>query len=635
MIHFNTMVIVMTRLLCRAHQYVFASILPMIPLAGFFWGGSDQLANIAIPTAVLGAAIFLAGIAWTFGGRSTSGPLATTMTLVGAPLFVAAVISHFVAERPVSVVALFGEGGEFGSIVTYVLVALCAALCMNLTRRSGVVFLHSLLGTASIVSVAALLMWTGVGFFAPLTSIATHIAFTLSAAAVAAALLMDARLRFRAAYASVCALALAGFFVFFHLSAAVAGIAAVIAHFMYWFLQKDGRLSDAFPVGTLLVGGALAIMLFIGPRAPQVDVPPVVRPSWLATEYIVGAEYTSSLRAALLGTGPGSLPYAWNAYRPVEFNAGTRWDVTPSTTYSTAANMAIEIGIIGLAAFLVLPASLLYIVLSRRSTAYDDRTVLALVSLMILTSAFAYPIDLPLMLVAAGALGLSVRSEGEAGVSADRSVNGGLAIYITALTVACIGVFLFVTAWLLARATLHDLRGRAALEQNDNDRAARMFDVALATWPSALHLKNAALAHGRIFLDKATDAGVSPAVSATAKLDADRAAALAERARAASDRDFVLWSFEGHLFLMLARYRYAGAEENSRVAFERAEVLAPTRPDMPYQLALYYVSTGDLSKAEEAARRSLSLKSDFEPSVELLRELERAAEDQHDNGDTE
>ena len=609
----------MRRFISPIAPYFFPVLLPVLPFVGLVTLGGGVFLEGILPAATLGIAYVLAGIALLYKSQD-AGKHFFTSSLLGVPLLMVGIVSAFSTHSLVTFTGFFGQGFEFGSLGSFVLIASTIALCVYTVRNVATAFLAVISLVSAVISLCAIFLWLGVSLFAPLTTLGTQLPFFLCAATLVTALLFDSRQKYWAAYAVVSAVSLAGFFIFFNPVAAYVGVGVALANALYSFRSEEGPSLSTFPFATVIVGAVLFLSNIFGPTALQIATPLDIRPSFLATEYIIGPEYLSSGRAALLGTGPDSLSYAWNLYRPVEFNAGSRWNVTPDSTFSSAMTLAIEVGILGLCAFLLLPLVVLLRIISVNPHRAGVLEALYTLALFAFGSAILYSVDLPLLLIGAAALGLSF-SEGH--TEPHVVLPGGRSGWVFRLVAAVListGISFTLIASLQGGATHYATQGQAMLDKNNPDGASVLFDRAGTLWPAGPYLRNASISYARKLFGR-LESGVTSPDPVAARADADKAVALAERATTAHVRDYALWLYKGSHYTSLIQLDYPDAKESARVSLGRAEALAPERPDVLYMRALLDLALGNPQLAREDVQKALKLKSDYGDALSLLQSL--------------
>lgn len=613
----------MQRFVSSISAYLFPVLLPFLPFLSLVTVGGGAVWEGILSAATLGIAYILAGTTLLFGFEGHKKPFLLS-SLLGVPLLMVGIVSAFSTHSLVTFTSFFGQGFEFGSLGSFVLIASTIALCVYTLRNVATAFLAVISLVSAVVSLCAIFLWLGVSLFAPLTTLGTQLPFFLCAAALTTALLFDSRQPYRFTYAVVSALSFVGFFIFFNPVPAYVGIGVVLVNIVYSF-RAERRLSVAtFPYATAAVGVALFLSSVFGSHAPQVAVPLDIRPSLLATEYIIGPEYLSSIRTALLGTGPDSLSYAWNLYRPVEFNAGSRWNVTPDLTFSSAMTLAIEVGILGLCAFLLLPLVVLLRIISVNPHRAGVLEALYTLALFAFGSAILYSVDLPLLLIGAAALGLSF-SEGHTEPRA--ASPGGRSSWIFRLVAAVListGISFALIASLQGGAAHYATQGQTMLDKNNPDGASVLFDRAGTLWPAAPYLRGASISYARKLFGRLEVGGALASDPVAARAEADTAVMLAERATAADARDFGLWLYKGSLYTSLIQFEYPDSKENARTSLGRAGLIAPKRPDVLYMRALLELALGNPQLAREDVQKALKLKSDYGDALELLQALEKS-----------
>lgn len=611
----------MKRFVSPVAEYFYPVALPLLPFFGLMTasGGSGEGIFFA---AALGIAYVLTGIALAVGLQRYEETIRFSIgSLLGVPLVVAGVASVFNAQDHFTLVGFFGQEFEFGSLGSFILIALTIALCTYATRNAASVFLMVFSVVAATVALCAILLWLGVSLLAPLATLGVGMSFFLCAAMLAAAALFDSRQPYWIAYGAISVVSFAGFILLFNSAAAFVGIGVGIAYVLYSFRSGEGLSLGTFPFATAAVGAVLLFSIVLGFDRPRIELPVDIRPSILATEYIIGPHYLGSPRAALLGTGPDSLSYAWNFYRPSQFNVGSWWEMTPDSAFSTAITLAIEIGILGLCSFLLLPATVLFRVVSARPHRSGISEVFYMLVLFAFGSAFFYSVDISLLLIGAAALGFSFSGESQLRPTGLSKAGVRRIIIYIAILLVCVGITLVSVASLQKRASDYAAQGQAALDENSADDASLLFDRAISLWPTASYVRGASISYARKLFRRLESGGALHSGPVAARAEADRAVMLAERATTIDARNYSLWLYKGSLYTSLIQFEYPDSKESARASLRRAELIAPKRPDVLYMMALLDVAVGDLQSARENVQKTLTLKPDYPDALKLLRNL--------------
>ncbi len=540
-----------------------------------------------------------------------------------APLLLVASISAIYA--PYLRAAIFGGGFEFGTVGS---IALLAAIVMVATVASDravalFLFIFEGIGVAIALFVFGLYIENGSALF--LGDTWSQVSLILSAAALVAASLSGRATRgvTQVIHGVFALVALAGFLMLFQAGAAlVCSLVAVGVISQYLFSRRSTPLGR-FPFVHAMLLFVIALAFSWGLRAPLAEVQPSVRPSFLAFEYIASFEYIDSLQNALIGAGPGSFSYVWNAYRPIEMNASSQSGVVPDTSYSTVTDVALIFGSLGLLALLLYPLLVgglqfvrrgrSHISLSRARLDYASLTLGTFVYLAM----FVYPIDLPLLIVGCMAFGFFSRQLSEEVVYRHIPTLGRISF---AFVAACIGVGLvWVTSLQFSAATNH---ARAHAHTIPDAALVSLLQQAAHTWPIGLYVRDAS--RGLLAVTFAT----VNTQQAAGRIDMQALTSAADRISADADisvkidsKNADTWLASALTYASLTTVGFKGGDDLAKHSFQQAHALAPTRPDIPYLEAQFLFIIGDTEAARTKLEAALALKPDYADALKLLQHL--------------
>lgn len=521
--------------------------------------------------------------------------------------------------------AVFGSGFEFGTIGSLVLLAAVVAAATVASDAAVTLFLYVLEGVGVVVASAVFLLYIGSGSAVALGDIWPQTSLILSAAALIAASLSDRAERrvSQLVHGVFTLLTFFGFLMLFQIGAAVASsiVAATTIVYYTWSRQYVTPVRFPFARSTILLI-ILAVFLF-GVRTPLIEVQPAVRPSLLAAGYITSFEYIDSLQYALIGAGPNSFSYVWNAYRPIEMNASSQSNIVPATSYSTATDVALLFGSLGLLALLLYPLLVAGFQYIRRDTSHgwSDRAHLSEASLVLgiflYLGMFVYPMGLPLLVVGGAAFGFFCRQSTE-GIARQGITTFGRVLF--ALVAACIGIgFVWIAGLQFSAASDH---ARAQARSVPDAAAVSLLERAAHTWPIGPYVRDAS--RGLLTLTFTT----VKAQQAAGHIDVEALKSAAERISAEADvsvkldaRNADTWLASALSYASLTTVGFADGENLTKHSFQMARILAPTRPDIPYLEAQFFVILGDIPSARTQLEAALTLKPDYADAQKLLQDV--------------
>ncbi len=373
------------------------------------------------------------------------------------------------------------------------------------------------------------------------------------------------------------------------------------------------------------VGGALA-------NALNVNVLNV-RPSWQSTFSVASEVYNTS---PVFGSGPSTFGVEWLKYRDASLNSTVFWNVDFSSGIGFIPTSFVTTGIVGVIAWIAFLGLLIVFGLRMliRSAPQDVFTrYVAIVSFISAVYLFAIALfDLPgtviltLAFVFTGLFISTMRfaSNGEQrGVIFSRSPRLGFVI-VFALTILLLSsvvaaytlVGRYIAATELAKAT-------AAFSAGDLDKADQSVQNALSFAPSVIAYQvQAAIANARLnqiagstTLDRATaqrdyqaalSAGINAALTATNL----------------NPSNYQSWLALGNLYAQAVPLGVSGAYDSARTAYEKAQALSPTNPQIPYTLAQLDIANRDIKTAQVDLKAAIALKQDYTDAIFLLSQLE-------------
>ena len=86
--------------------------------------------------------------------------------------------------------------------------------------------------------------------------------------------------------------------------------------------------------------------------------------------------------------------------------------------------------------------------------------------------------------------------------------------------------------------------------------------------------------------------------------------------------DYQNWVVLGNLYAQAVPLRVTGAYDSAKAAYQRAQELNPTSPQIPYIMAQLDIANKDTKSAKEKLRNAIALKQDYTTAIFLLSQLE-------------
>lgn len=612
----------MLRFLPFFTSYSFPLALALFSFAAVPLGGQDLVQQQGILVAVIfGIVCCLIAVTCILEENISFHPAA----LLGIPLLIVAVVSN--VQTPSLIQSIFGYGFEIGTVGSFVLFGASVAFGVLGGRGSTRVFLYTFIGAGALASLGAVLLRLGFDFLKPFGELWSHMPFIFCSAALVAAILFDAERNgwYRAAYAAALLSLLGGVAAFFDPTIAGVGIIMVAAFVAITFVL-DRTLEYSRPLlAAICMGLTLTAFLVCGLSVPPVTGTGNAYPSLLATEFIIGPVYVDSVKTALIGTGSNSFSYAWAMYRPQEVNMTPLWNFDPTSSYSTAATFTVTLGLLGLFALFLCPIILVGMIFFqtdeklREHITIGDRGVFEaslMLSLFLFVSMVCYPVGVVSFIVAGLSLGFSIRFLWTAADHSSRRASAWLRYMIALAFIGVGGIFLWVSIHQFAAGLYHQ-RGIAQLSI-DIRKASLSLENAAIAWPTSIYERDASRA---LFLDGLAIASKSTEDREAIRTQVDKALRLADKSVKTDPRDVNAWLSRGVLYIQLVPDGPESAAQNAKESLEKAGILAPTLPDVPYMRAALEVRLGNGAKAREYLKQALKLKPDYKDALELLRSL--------------
>lgn len=375
--------------------------------------------------------------------------------------------------------------------------------------------------------------------------------------------------------------------------------------------------------GTL--GGALANSLNVNVLS--------IRPSWQSTIAIAQNTYGTS---PIFGSGPGTFGVQWLKYRDASLNSTVFWNVDFSSGIGFVPTSFVTTGVLGVLAWLGFLG--LFIVfgirmLIRRASNDPFISYVAILSFvaslyLFTTAVFGLPnsVILALAFVFAGLFISTTRfAEGSKqwGIIFSRSPRIGFVIVfsLTILLLASVVAAYTLVGHYIATSKITSAGN--AFSAGDLDYADRESQNSISFAPSAAAYQiQASVASARLNQIVASSTmSVSSAQQAfqTALSTGINAAMTATRL---APSDYQSWIALGNLYSQAVPLGVESAYDSAKTAYEKAQSLNPTNPQIQYILAQLNVANKNNKAAEENLKASIALKQDYTAAIFLLSQLQ-------------
>ncbi len=403
--------------------------------------------------------------------------------------------------------------------------------------------------------------------------------------------------------------------------------------------ESDGSMGHgARPLTFPLIVLAISLFFLIGgtlggafANALHINVLDV-RPSWSSTWNVASHVYGSS---PIFGSGPGTFGSEWLKYRDASLNSTVFWSIDFTSGIGFIPTSLVSTGILGLLAWLGLLGLFLWVGFRQLLTRAPEDRFMNFVSVLSFVSAaylfagalFGLPSSevLVLAFVFTGLFASTVRygaGKTQWGIAFARSPRVGFVIVfsLTLLLLASVAAAYALVERYVANVDL--AQANAALSAGNLTTAASAAQNSLAFAQSATAYQiEATVASAQL--------GQIAASTTMAAADAQKAfqAALSNGINAAltatqiAPNDYQNWLALGGLYAQAVPLKVQGAYDSAKTAYQKAEALAPTNPQIPYALAQLDIANKDTKSAEADLQKAISLKQDYTAAIYLLSEL--------------
>jgi tetratricopeptide (TPR) repeat protein len=359
-----------------------------------------------------------------------------------------------------------------------------------------------------------------------------------------------------------------------------------------------------------------------------------VRPSWQSTLSVVQKAYTTT---PVFGTGPNTFGIAWLQHRDTSLNSTVFWNTDFPAGVGFIPTSFVTTGILGVVAwigFLVLFIVFgLRMLIQRapRDTFIRYVSILSFVASLYLfaTAVFNLPnaVNLTLAFVFAGLFASTMRfaeGSGQWGILFSRSPRIGFVI-VFSLTILLLGSVVaaytlvghYIAAAQLTSANI------SLSSTGDLDAADKAAQNSLSFAPSAAAYKvQAGAANTRLGRIISSTTAPSPAVQQEFQTTLSAGINAALTATRLAPSDYQNWIILGNLYAQAVPLGVAGAYDSAKTAYEKAQALNPTNPQILFILAQLNITNKNNKEAEENLKAAIALKQDYTVAIFLLSQLE-------------
>ncbi len=378
-----------------------------------------------------------------------------------------------------------------------------------------------------------------------------------------------------------------------------------------------------------LIGGTLGSALA---NALNVNVL-TVRPSWQSTLAVGQQTYVTS---PVFGTGPGSFGSEWLKYRDASLNSTVFWNVDFSSGIGFIPTSFVTTGILGALAWIGLLLLLIVFGLRMLIQRAPQNAFIRYVaifsfiaSLYLFTIAiFGLPntVILALTFVFAGLFVSTTRFASESeqwGIIFSHSPRIGFVIVfsLTILLLAAVVAAYSLVGRYIATTELVNANTAFSAGNLESADASAQNSISFAPSASAYQIQ-AGIAGAR--LDRIIASTTMPTALAqqafqTALSGGINAALTATRL---TPSNYQNWLVLGNLYAKAVPLSVSGAYDSAKTAYEKAQALNPTNPQIPYILAQLNIANRNIKAAKENLKTAITLKQDYTTAIFLLSQLE-------------
>jgi len=399
--------------------------------------------------------------------------------------------------------------------------------------------------------------------------------------------------------------------------------------------SDEGNRSLLMPLAVLavslffLIGGTLGNALA---SALHVNVLSI-RPSWQSTLSVAQKTYGAM---PVFGSGPGTFGVEWLKYRDASLNSTVFWNVDFSSGIGFIPTSAVTTGLLGVLAwaglFVLLIAFGLRMLIRR---APEDAfvsyvAILSFVASLYLftTAIFGLPnsIMLALAFVFAGLFVSTTRfasGSRQWGIIFSRSPRLGFVIVFSLtilLLASVVGAYTLVGHYIaMSKIT----SAGNAFSAGNLDAADKAAQEAVSFAPSvAAYQIQAGVASSRLSQIVASSTMTVTAAQAAFQTALSAGINAALTATRLSPSDYQNWVALGNLYAQAVPLGVPSAYDSATTAYDKAQALNPTNPQIPYILAQLDIANKNTKGAQENLKAAIALKQDYTAAIFLLSQLE-------------
>jgi len=488
--------------------------------------------------------------------------------------------------------------------------------------------------------------WTDFGIYSGLLMILSL---------VAVAVFSEARARFMWFVYTVF-----GFAFFFHLAAIYSGswvlIAIISSSVAIWSFLSERKEKGADAVHSsktplfMSTGVAIVSLILIFTQSfvnvklfELFQIPPntEVRPSWVGTFEIAKDSVVSNGKNAILGVGPNRFFIQWNKFHPVGVNESPWWSVDFNTGVGFIPSSPVTVGVVGFLFWIIFLAVFFFAGIWTLKKHFSKMEIFSkyLALSTFLGASFLWVV---MFVNATGNVvtalafiltGLFVAVLSNEGISSTRHIaytkDSRLGITPIVLLLVVLGLIVALSYGIISRtrsvlayrqAVMASLSGNLDTAETQMNRALkfaktdnyyRSYSV-LSTYRSQQILQRSDLTPDDIRLQW----------SAMFRSSVENA----KNATLVDPLNYTNWVALGNTYAGLVPLKLEGvskdAYDNAKVNYEKAKMLAPKNPGVPFVLAQLNISAGNQEEALANLKDTLALKGNYVEALAVFAQIE-------------
>ena len=413
------------------------------------------------------------------------------------------------------------------------------------------------------------------------------------------------------------------------------GIAFSLAIIIFRMLKKLSVVTSPAAATNPLKPLLLPLLIFVLalvfvflklPVGNIVSLPSEISLTYPATFDIAKKTLEEGPKNLILGSGPATFGYQYSLHRGTGPNLTDFWQVRFDQGADTLLTFLVNFGVLGLLIILLMMAVFFWQGFKNISPAF-------LGGFYLLISWFLYPINFSLMFAAFLMMGLwqSVsinqpnRHKGTAReFSFTQSPQKAFFIMLVCVILiagSILGLYNFGQKY---TAAIIYAQGLKLINSGESklDEGIIALNRAVVLDKKDFYFRNLS----QTFLLKINQVLFNQELSQEQKqTELQKQVSNAEMSAAAAiqvnPRDSYNWLQLGNVYENLALVNAKGAGELAVTSYRKATELDPQNPQIPFNLARVYFAAKEYDKAKEELQKSIGLKNDFQPAIDLMKQM--------------